>query len=124
MNQACQYFPGEKNFASFQASSCQSRTAFRFIEHLRVERFGQYVVIDIKANAFLHHMVRNIAGTLIAVGRGLKPYTWVKELIEAEDRNKAPATASPNGLYLIDVDYPQQFDLPRLPIGPIFLPEG
>lgn len=123
MNLACQYFPGEKNFASFQASSCQSRTSFRFIEHLRVERYGQYLVIDIKANAFLHHMVRNIAGTLIEVGRGLKPYSWVKELIEAEDRNKAPATASPNGLYLIDVDYPQQFDLPRLPVGPVFLPE-
>ena len=121
MNQACQYFPGEQNFASFQAASCQSKTSFRFIEHLRVERLGQYVVIDIKANAFLHHMVRNIAGTLIEVGRGLKPYSWVKELIDAQDRTQAPATASPNGLYLVDVDYPEPFGLPSLPIGPVFL---
>nr|WP_235727479.1 tRNA pseudouridine(38-40) synthase TruA [Kangiella shandongensis] len=124
MNEACRYFPGEQNFASFQAASCQSKTSFRFINHLRVERFGDYVVIDIKANAFLHHMVRNIAGTLIQVGRGLKSASWVKELIEAKDRTLAPATASPNGLYLVGVDYPDEYDLPRLPIGPIFLPEA
>lgn len=123
MNSACQYFPGEQDFASFQAASCQSNTSFRHIDHLRVERYGNYVVIDIKANAFLHHMVRNIAGTLIEVGRGLKPVTWVQELIKAKDRTKAPATASPKGLYLVDVDYPEKFGLPRLPVGPIFLPD-
>ncbi|GAA4355421.1 tRNA pseudouridine(38-40) synthase TruA [Kangiella marina] len=122
MNQACQYFPGEQNFASFQAASCQSKTSFRYIEHLSVERYGDYVVIDIKANAFLHHMVRNIAGTLMEVGRGRKPVEWVKDLILAKDRTQAPATASPKGLYLVDVDYPQSYELPKLPIGPIFLP--
>lgn len=121
MNKACQYFPGEQDFASFQAASCQSKTSFRCIHHLVVERRGNYVVIDIKANAFLHHMVRNIAGTLIEVGRGLKPYSWVKDLIELKDRNRAPATASPNGLYLVDVDYPEEFELPSVPIGPTFL---
>ena len=121
MNQACGYFPGEQDFSSFQAASCQSKTSFRFIEHLRVERYGDYVVIDIKANAFLHHMVRNIAGTLIEVGRGLKSPTWVKALIDAKDRTLAAATASPNGLYLVDVDYPAEFEIPRYPLGPIFL---
>ncbi|AOE49728.1 tRNA pseudouridine(38-40) synthase TruA [Kangiella sediminilitoris] len=123
MNAACTYFPGEQDFASFQASSCQSRTSFRFINHLTVERYHDYVVIDIKANAFLHHMVRNIAGTLIEVGKGLKPASWVKELIEERNRASAPATASPNGLYLVDVDYPEKFELPRLAIGPVFLPK-
>ena len=66
-------------------------------------------------------MVRNIAGALITVGRGLKSATWVKELIEAKDRTLAPATASPNGLYLVDVDYPDKFGLPRHSLGPIFL---
>ena len=121
MNAACQYFPGEQDFSSFQAASCQSRTSFRFIEHLNVTRIGDFVVIDIKANAFLHHMVRNIAGALITVGRGLKSAMWVKELIEAKDRTLAPATASPNGLYLVDVDYPDNFGLPRHSLGPIFL---
>lgn len=121
MAKACEFFPGERDFASFQAASCQSRTSFRFIEHLRVEPTGSYVVIDIKANAFLHHMVRNIAGTLITVGKGIQPYSWVKELIELKDRTQAPATASPNGLYLVDVDYPDEVGLPKLPLGPIFL---
>lgn len=121
MNAACQHFPGEQDFSSFQAASCQSRTSFRFIEHLNVTRTGDFVVIDIKANAFLHHMVRNIAGALITVGRGLKPAYWVKELIEAKDRTLAPATASPNGLYLVDVDYPDSFGLLKYSLGPIFL---
>ncbi|GAA0213017.1 tRNA pseudouridine(38-40) synthase TruA [Kangiella japonica] len=121
MNVACQFFPGEQDFSSFQAASCQSRTSFRFIEHLKVTRIGEFVVIDIKANAFLHHMVRNIAGALITVGRGLKSPEWVKDLIDAKDRTLAPATASPNGLYLVDVDYPENFGLPQHSLGPVFL---
>lgn len=121
MSLACQYFPGEQDFSSFQAASCQSRTSLRFIEHLNITRTGDFVVIDIKANAFLHHMVRNIAGALITVGRGLNSPEWVKELINAKDRTLAPATASPNGLYLVDVDYPMSFGLPQHSLGPVFL---
>ena len=121
MNDACQYFPGEQDFAAFQAASCQSNTSFRNIHHLFVERIGQYVVIDIKANAFLHHMVRNIAGSLIEIGRHNQPADWAKALLAGKDRTQAAPTASPNGLYLVDVEYPDVFDLPRLPIGPLFL---
>lgn len=124
MNKACEFFLGEQNFSSFQAASCQSRTSNRSIHHLRVESRGSYIIIDIKANAFLHHMVRNIAGTLIEVGRGIKPYQWVKELLDAQDRTLAAATASPNGLYLVSVDYPEEFGLPQLPIGPVFWDES
>ncbi len=121
MNEACQYFPGEQDFSAFQASSCQSSTAMRNIHHLKVSKQDEYCIIDIKANAFLHHMVRNIAGTLITIGRGHKPSSWTNELLVSKNRNLAAATASPNGLYLVDVDYPEEFDIPRVPIGPLFL---
>lgn len=121
MNEACQYFPGERNFAAFQASSCQSSTSMRNVHHLKVYQEEPYVIIDIKANAFLHHMVRNIAGTLISIGRGLYPPEWAKELLEGKDRTVAAATASPKGLYLVSVDYPDEFEIPKLPVGPIFL---
>ncbi|NVJ67994.1 MAG: tRNA pseudouridine(38-40) synthase TruA [Gammaproteobacteria bacterium] len=123
MNQACQYFPGEQNFAAFQASSCQSPTPMRNIHHLKVFKQGDYLVIDIKANAFLHHMVRNIAGTLITIGCGIKPSQWAKELLDGQDRNLAAATASPKGLYLVSVDYPKEFAIPVVPLGPLFLPD-
>ncbi len=121
MNSACQYFPGEQNFAAFQAASCQSPTSMRNIHHLKVEKRADYLIIDIKANAFLHHMVRNIAGTLISIGKGIKTPQWAQELLIAKDRNLAAATASPKGLYLVDVEYPDSFKIPRLPIGPLFL---
>ncbi|AUD79001.1 tRNA pseudouridine(38-40) synthase TruA [Kangiella profundi] len=123
MNEACQFFPGEQDFAAFQAASCQSRTSFRNIHHLFVEPIGQFVVIDIKANAFLHHMVRNIAGSLIEIGRHNQKPQWAKDLIEGRDRTQAAPTASPNGLYLVDVDYPETFGLPKASLGPLFLPE-
>lgn len=121
MNKACKFFLGEQDFSSFQAASCQSNTSFRNIHHLFVEQIGSYVIIDIKANAFLHHMVRNIAGTLIQIGRGFKEYQWACELLNAKDRSLAAATASPNGLYLVDVEYPDSFALPKLAKGPLFL---
>ncbi|WP_417446281.1 tRNA pseudouridine(38-40) synthase TruA [Kangiella sp.] len=122
MNKACGYFPGEQDFAAFQAASCQSKTSFRNIHHLFVERLGDYVVIDIKANAFLHHMVRNIAGSLIEIGRYNQKPEWAKQLLDGKDRTQAASTASPNGLYLIDVEYPEQFGLPKVSPGPLFLP--
>ena len=87
-------------------------------------RQGAYVIVDIRANAFLHHMVRNIVGSLIKVGCGEQPVSWIAELLAVKDRTKAAATAKPNGLYLVDVTYPEAFDLPRKPLGPLFLPES
>ena len=90
---------------------------------VKVSRHNDYVVIDIKANAFVHHMVRNIAGSLIAVGKGEKEVEWIAELLAAKDRTQAAETAKPNGLYLIEVDYPEHFDLPKPHPGPLFLPD-
>ena len=78
-------------------------------------------MIDIKANAFVHHMVRNIAGSLITIGKGEQPVEWMAQLLAAKDRTKAAETAKPNGLYLIDVDYPEEFGLPQSKLGPLFL---
>ncbi len=124
MHQAGQYLLGENDFTSFRATHCQSRSPYRNMMHLNVSRHGNYVIIDIKANAFVHHMVRNITGSLICVGKGEQDPEWIKWLLEAKDRKLAGATAKAEGLYLIDVDYPQAFDLPREPIGPLFLPDN
>ena len=123
MHEAGQYLLGENDFTSFRAAHCQSRSPWRNIMHLSVSRVGHYVIIDIKANAFVHHMVRNITGSLINVGRGEQEPEWINWLLQAKNRNLAGATAKANGLYLIDVDYPQGFDLPREPVGPLFLPD-
>jgi tRNA pseudouridine38-40 synthase len=81
------------------------------------------VVIDIKANAFVHHMVRNIAGSLIAIGKGEQPVEWMAHVLALKDRAQAAETAKPNGLYLIEVDYPESFGLPKNHPGPLFLPD-
>lgn len=121
MQQAGQYILGEQDFTSFRALHCQANSPVRCIEYLNITRRSDFIVIDIKANAFLHHMVRNIAGSLIEVGRGNQPVDWLNTLLSYKDRSKAAATAKPGGLYLVEVDYPQEFALPRPACGPLFL---
>lgn len=121
MQHAGQALLGENDFTSFRASQCQSRSPWRYMLHLNVSRHGNYVVVDIKANAFVHHMVRNIVGSLLEVGSGVQPESWIAELLAAKDRNLAAATAKAEGLYLVSVDYPPQFGLPKLSMGPLFL---
>ncbi|MDR7345470.1 MAG: tRNA pseudouridine(38-40) synthase TruA [Pantoea sp.] len=121
MHRAGQCLLGENDFTSFRAVQCQSRTPWRNVMHLNVSRHGGYVVVDIKANAFVHHMVRNIVGSLLEIGCGNQPEGWMAELLAAKDRKLAAATAKAEGLYLVAVDYPAQFALPRPPMGPLFL---
>jgi len=121
MHAAAQFLPGERNFTAFRAASCQSSTPWRCISHCEVSRRGDLVMIDIQANAFLHHMVRNIAGSLIAVGIGSREPGWIGELLAAADRTLGAETASAAGLYLVDVVYPQHFGLPPTPPGPLLL---
>lgn len=123
MHDAAQALLGEQDFTSFRAAHCQSNSPFRNLTHIDVTRRGRYVVIDIRANAFLHHMVRNIAGSLIKVGAGEQPVEWIAELLALKDRTQAAATAKPNGLYLVHVTYPEQWGIPMQPAGPLFLPE-
>lgn len=121
MQRAAQSLIGENDFTSFRAVQCQSRTPWRNVLHITVTRFGAYVVVEIKANAFVHHMVRNIVGSLMEVGCGHQDETWMAHLLSVKDRTKAAATAKAEGLYLVSVDYPERFALPQPPAGPLFL---
>ncbi len=112
MHQAAQALIGEHDFTSFRGAGCQSHSAFRHVTHLSVSRVGDFVVVDIKANAFLLHMVRNIVGSLCDVGIGEQPVEWMAELLKAKDRNVAGITAPADGLYLVNVDYPEEYQIP------------
>jgi len=112
MQKACQYFLGEQDFTSIRAAHCQSNTPWRNIMDLSVTRYGDFVVVDVTANAFLYHMVRNIVGVLVAVGQGIHAPEWVDSLLAEKDRTKAPATAKATGLYLMGVGYPLRFQIP------------
>lgn len=115
MRQAAQYLKGTHDFSSFRAQECQAKTAERTIERLELVQNQSLLVLDIKANAFLHHMVRNIVGTLLMVGEGKQPASWVQEVLAAKDRRIAAMTTPPTGLHLIGVDYPAEFALPCRP---------
>ena len=91
------------------------------LHHLKVEQRGTLISIDIKANAFLHHMVRNVAGVLMAVGMDKTEPEWARDVLEARDRTIGGVTASPQGLYLVEVDYPAEFELPAAEINLPFL---
>ena len=113
MHRAAGYLRGERDFSSFRAAGCQSATAMRRVRRVAVRRRRGFIVIDIEADAFLLHMVRNIAGSLMAVGRGEHKPKWIAELLQARDRRLAEPTAPPDGLYLVQVRYPRRFSLPR-----------
>lgn len=115
MQQAALPLIGEHDFSAFRAAACQSHSPWRCIHHLRVRRVGSFITIDIQANAFVLRMVRNIAGALMAVGRGALPKDAPGELLAGRDRRLAPPTASAEGLYLVDVGYPTIPTTPRPP---------
>ena len=112
MNEAAQLLIGEHDFSAFRSSQCQAKHAVREMQVISVKREADYVILDIRANAFLHHMVRNIMGTLMVIGRGEQPVSWMQEVLQSQDRRKAGMTAQAAGLYLIDVEYPAEHGLP------------
>ncbi len=120
MHEASQFLIGENDFTSFRASQCQSKSPYRNVQDISVTRRGDFVVLEITANAFLYHMVRNIAGTLLQVGYGQKDPSWVGELLALKDRTKAGVTALPGGLYLVGVGYDPALNLPSHPSGPLW----
>jgi tRNA pseudouridine38-40 synthase len=113
MSTAAQMLVGEHDFSAFRSSQCQAKHAVREILAIGVKRETDYVILDIKANAFLHHMVRNIMGTLMVVGRGEQPAEWMLQILQGQDRKKAGMTAQAAGLYLINVEYPAEHGLPE-----------
>ena len=121
MHEAGQLLVGEHDFSAFRAAECQARQPIRRLLELTVRRYGDSVVLEVEANAFLHHMVRNIAGVLMAIGAGERPVGWAREVLEGGDRTRAGVTAPAEGLYLLAVRYPECFGLPE-PADPWLLP--
>jgi tRNA pseudouridine38-40 synthase len=115
MTQAAVCLVGEHDFSAYRATECQAKSPIRTVQYLKVSRKDELVFIDIQANAFLHHMVRNIAGVLMAIGAGERPISWSQQVLESRERALGGVTAPPYGLYLLDVDYPPEFDLPKNP---------
>ena len=112
MDACAQAFVGEHDFSAFRAIECQAKSPVRNVERLSVTRDGDWVRLDITANAFLHHMVRNVAGLLMSVGEGESPPERVAAVLAGRDRKSNAATAPPDGLYLVAVRYPPEFGLP------------
>jgi tRNA pseudouridine38-40 synthase len=112
MHAALQPLIGEHDFSAFRAAECQSRSPVRRLERIAVTRSGALLTVEVTANAFLHHMVRNIVGSALEVGEGERPVGWIGDLLACGDRRLAGPTAPPGGLYLARVDYPLRHGLP------------
>lgn len=121
MRKAAQVFLGEHDFSSFRAAQCQAKSPIKTIHHFELIQHGHFIVLDIRANAFLHHMVRNLAGVLMTIGAAEQPIEWASQVLEARSRKAGGVTAHPYGLYLVEVDYPEEFALPTRYLGPHFL---
>lgn len=119
MRSGAQHLLGRHDFSSYRASQCQAKSPVREITGLDIARVGQLIVLEISANAFLHHMVRNIVGTLLPIGSGEQPMSFVADALAALDRDAAGITAPADGLYLVSVRYPEQYPMlsgARLPV--------
>jgi tRNA pseudouridine38-40 synthase len=114
MQAAADTLIGTHDFSSFRAMQCQAKSPVRELRRLTVEQRGEFVLIEAAANAFLHHMVRNLAGVLMDIGAGEQEPAWAKEVLEARDRTVGGITAPPDGLYLTAIEYPEHFNIPRV----------
>ncbi len=112
MHEAAQRLVGEHDFSAFRAAGCQAKTAIREISHISVSRCDDWLTLEVTANAFLQHMVRNITGTLAAVGQGEQEPGWVTTVLKSRDRKAGGIAAPPHGLTLVGVAYPESFGLP------------
>ncbi|QJC32760.1 tRNA pseudouridine(38-40) synthase TruA [Enterobacteriaceae endosymbiont of Donacia semicuprea] len=112
MKNAIKYLLGEHDLTSFKSGKKLNQSSFRKIINCDIQKYGNYILIDIKANAFLYHMVRNIVGSLLEIGLEKKEENWLLELITIKDRTKAAATVKPDGLFLVEVEYPKHFCIP------------
>lgn len=121
MQTAAKFLVGEHDFSSFRAVACQAKSPVRDLRLLNVSARGDYIVIHVYANAFLHHMVRNLAGVLMTIGAGEQAPEWAKSVLMAQDRTQGGMTAAPDGLYLTAVEYPKARAIPHLsPESPLW----
>lgn len=113
MREGANYLLGEHDFSAFRAAGCQAKSPVKNLRLLTLERQGDMLIFDLAANGFLHHMVRNIVGCLVYVGKGKYSPTWIAELLQEADRTRAAPTFAPDGLYFSGVDYDSKWNLPR-----------
>ena len=113
MREAAKYLLGEHDFSSFRAAECQAKSPVKNLAQLDITRRGENIVFDLSADAFLHHMVRNIIGCLVYVGQGKRPPQWLREVLESRNRNQAAPTFAPDGLYLRRIQYEAKWGLPQ-----------
>ena len=113
MQQAAELLLGEHDFSSFRASACQALSPIKHLQRLAIMRRGAYWRFEFEANAFLHHMIRNLMGCLIAVGQGQYPPAWITQVLQARDRKVAAPTFSPDGLYFLGPRYAPHWGLPE-----------
>ena len=121
MQQAAADITGTHDFSSYRAAACQSNQPIRNVSHANLFQHGAFIVFDIQADGFLHHMVRNIVGCLLDIGSDKQAPEWIDYLLHIQDRKQAGMTAPPDGLYFIKAHYPATFDLPKVNLGPTWL---
>jgi tRNA pseudouridine38-40 synthase len=114
MQEAAQCLLGEHDFSAFRASECQAKTPVKTLSRLEIRREGDMIVFELTADAFLHHMVRNIVGCLVYVGKNKYPPAWMRELLEGRNRTRAAPTFAPDGLYLTRIQYDAKWNLPQI----------
>ncbi len=114
MREASRHLVGTHDFTSFRSIECEAKSPVRELRALDIERIGEFVEIHAYANAFLHHMVRNLAGVLITIGTGEEEPDWARTVLEARDRREGGVTAPAGGLYLSHIEYPASFNIPQL----------
>lgn len=114
MRAAAKLLLGEHDFSAFRAAECQAKSPVKHLTRLDIRRQGDTIFFDLTANAFLHHMVRNIVGCLVYVGKGKHPPQWMEEVLEGRDRSRAAPTFAPHGLYLQRIHYAAHWGLPQL----------
>ncbi|HZM36658.1 MAG TPA: tRNA pseudouridine(38-40) synthase TruA [Burkholderiales bacterium] len=112
MREAAAVLVGEHDFSAFRSAECQAKSPVRTVHALALERAGERITFVIRANAFLHHMVRNIVGTLVYAGRDARPPQWMRDILESRDRSRAAPTFAPEGLYLETVEYEPKWGIP------------
>ncbi|MBV1777179.1 tRNA pseudouridine(38-40) synthase TruA [Burkholderiaceae bacterium DAT-1] len=115
MQAAANHLLGEHDFSSFRAADCQAKSPIKVMHQFDLQRVGDLIICDTSASGYLHHMVRNIMGTLVHIGKGAQPPEYMKQLIAVRNRTIAPPTFMPDGLYFTGVTYPDSFDLDTLP---------
>jgi tRNA pseudouridine38-40 synthase len=115
MQEAAQCLLGEHDFSAFRASQCQAKSPVKHLQQLDISKQGEMLIFDVSANAFLHHMVRNLVGCLVYVGKGKYPPAWLAEVLNSRDRSLAAPTFAPDGLYLRRITYDTKWDLPQAP---------